>query len=88
MEFFGLFHLKMFLGLFDECYDIAHAEDSAGHTFGVELFELVELFTDADELDGLRGDGLYAECGPAAGVAVKFCEDDTIKLKALVEFFC
>jgi hypothetical protein len=34
--------------------DIAHAEDAAGHAVGMEFFELIEFFADADKFDGRR----------------------------------
>ena len=56
-----------------------------GHAVGVEFLELVELFADADELDGLAGDGLDAQGSAAAGVAVELGQNDAVELQPLVE---
>src|SRR5471030_617434 len=41
----------------------------------MKRFEFVELFADAHELDGLAGDGLHAQGGAAARVAVELGEN-------------
>ena len=56
---------RLFGGLFvggilcplDEAEHIAHAKDAACHAGGVEDLEVIQLFADALELDGLAGDG-------------------------------
>ena len=55
--------VEFLLGLFDEREEVALAEDAAGHAVGVELFERVEVFAGADELDRDAGDLLDAR-GP------------------------
>ncbi|MFM1943079.1 MAG: hypothetical protein RI897_2061 [Verrucomicrobiota bacterium] len=71
--------------LFHQADDVAHAEDARGHSLGVEGFEVLELFTGADEFDGFAGDRFQAEGGAAPGVTVEFGEDRAGDLEGLVE---
>ena len=52
----GLFLLEDFFGLLDEGLNIAHAEDAAGETIGVERVEVVEFLTGRGEGDWLADD--------------------------------
>ena len=47
----GLLGLDRFRRLFDQRHDIAHIEDSAGHTGRVEFLQGILLFADTDKLD-------------------------------------
>ena len=51
----------------------------------MKLFELVEFFTDTDELDGLSGNGLDAQRSSAAGVAVELCKYYAVEFQPLIE---
>ncbi len=46
-------------GPFDETDHVAHAQNARGHALRMERLEVLELFTHADELDRLAGDGAY-----------------------------
>jgi hypothetical protein len=75
----GLLHFRsveIFGRAFDETDDVAHAEDTAGDARGIEVFERIELFADADQLDRLAGDGAHGERRTAAAVAVDAREHD------------
>jgi hypothetical protein len=86
-ELGGFDLIEFGLGLFDEGEDVAHAEHALGDALGVELFEGVEFFADANEFDGLAGDGFDGEGGAAAGVGVELGEDDAVEFELFVEGF-
>ena len=71
LELGGLFRVERGLRLFNKCQHIAHAENTRRHTSGVEGLDLIELFTRADELDGLSRDGLDRKRSAASCVAVE-----------------
>ena len=73
---FGLFGLERLLRALDEGDDIAHAKDAASDAVGIEGFDRVHLFADADKADGFAGDGAHGKCRTAATVAVHPGEDD------------
>ena len=83
----GIFFRDGFGGLLDEADDVAHAEDAAGNALGIERFELVDLFADTGELDGLLGDLAEREGGAASSVAVELGEDDAGEAEGVVEMF-
>ena len=51
----------------------------------MERLDVLQLFADARELDGLAGDGLDGQSRAAPGVAVQFTEHDGINVQPLVE---
>ena len=61
------------------------AQDAAGHAFGAERLQRVEMLAGADELDRHAGDVLDREQRAAAGVAVELRHDDAVELQRLVE---
>jgi hypothetical protein len=67
--------------------EVAVPEDPLGHPLGMEAFEAVELFADADVLDRHAGHRLDGQRRPAAGVAVQLGEDHAVDLEGLVERF-
>src|SRR5690606_22490321 len=81
----GLLLVDDLLEVLHEPDDVAEAEDPAGEALGAELLELVEGLADAEELDGLAGDGLHGEGGAAAGVTVELREDAAREVEAVVE---
>src|SRR4051812_27309466 len=85
LELERLVLLELLLGLLDERHDVAHAEDALRHPLGVEALELVELLAHAGEQDRLAGDGLDAQRGAAAGVAVELAHQDAVELDRLAE---
>ncbi len=66
------------LCFFDEGKDVAHAEHALGDALGMEFFEGVQFFADADEFDRLAGDGADGECGAAAGIGVELGENNSV----------
>lgn len=83
----GLFFIDLFGGFFDEGDDVAHAEDALGHAVGVEDFELLDFFPNAEEFDGAAGDLTHGEEGAAAGVAIQFGHDEAGDADGFVEGF-
>ena len=67
---------KRLSGLFDQRHDVAHAEDAAGDTIGLEGLQRVHLFAKADKADRLAGDGAHRKRSAAASVAVHPGQDD------------
>lgn len=84
-ELFGLLEVDRLLHVLHKGDDVAHAEDAAGHLFGVEGFKAVELFAHAHELDGLPGDHAHGKRRAAAAVAVELREDHAREIEPLVE---
>ena len=76
---------KLFLGALAEGGHVAASEDAGGEAVGVELFEGVGSFADAEELDRGAGDGADRERRAAAGVAVHLGEDDAGDADGVVE---
>ena len=74
--------LRCFL---DEADDVAHAEDARSDALGMEVFERVPLFADADQLDRLAGDGAHRQCRAAAAIAVGTRQDNAGDADAAVE---
>ena len=87
-HFKSFFLVKALLGLFYKREHIAHAEDARGHTVGVERLDLIELFADADEFDGLAGACFYRKRRAAARIAVKLREHDAGDTERVVECVC
>jgi hypothetical protein len=85
LEPFGVFEVDRLSGAFDEADDVAHAEDARGHAFGMERFEIVEFFTDTNELDGFPGNCFEAQGGSATSVPVEFGEDGAGDVEGLIE---
>lgn len=83
----GLFLVVDLLGTFYQADDVAHAQDTLGHTIGVELVKLIRLLAGADELYRLLNDGADGQSGTAAAVAVEFGEDNAVEVDAVVEGF-
>jgi hypothetical protein len=77
---------SMVLRLFDQRHDVAHAEDAAGDAVGLEGFERVHLFAQADEADGLAGDRAHRQGRAAAPVAVHPGQHDAGDADLVVEF--
>src|SRR5436305_1642197 len=70
LDLLGLILVELLLGLLDQGHDVAHPEDALRHAVRVEALELVELLARRRVDDGLAGDGLDAQSGAAARVAV------------------
>src|SRR6267143_580588 len=60
-------------------------ENAPDDAVGVERFERIVFFADADELDGLPGNLADGEGRAAARVAVHFGKDDTSERELLME---
>jgi hypothetical protein len=55
---------------------IAHVENPTGDARGMEWFQRLELFTDAQEFDRRPGDEAHGKGGTAATVAIDTGQDD------------
>ena len=85
LQLSGLLLIILLLGLFNKGEHIAHAENTGGHTVGVEQLDHVQLFTGTHKLDGLAGGGLNGECRTAAGITVELGEQYAINAQRLVK---
>lgn len=70
----GLFGIQVGFGFFNQAEHIAHAKDAPGQAGGVEDFQAVEVFADAEVFDGHAGNAADADGGAAAGIAIQFGE--------------
>ncbi len=86
-ELLGLFLVEGLGRLLDQRHDIAHVEDAVGDTLGMEGFQRIELFADAEELDRRAGDRAHRKRRAAARIAIGARQDDAGQLDALVEGF-
>lgn len=75
------------LSFFDQRHDVAHAEDTVGHTVGVEGVDTIHLFACADELYGLLDHRTDGEGGTGFGIAIKFGEYYAVEVKTVVKCF-
>ena len=85
LQALGFFLIELLLRTFHEADDVAHAEDAVGHSFGVEGVEGFHLLACADKFDWLVNNGADGQCCTTAGVAVEFCEDDSVDFQTFVE---
>ena len=83
-----LFIIVSSFRFFDEGKHVAHTEDSACHTVGVEGLNSVYLFSDTNEFDGFAGNVSYRESGTASSVTVKLCKNYAGDIKKVVEMLC
>jgi len=64
------FFVKLFLRFLYQTYNVAHTEDTVGHTFGVKHVERFHFFARTDKLQRLVDYGANGNGGAAARVAV------------------
>lgn len=83
----SFFFVVFTLHTVDEGDDVAHSEDSVGHTGGSEGVDGVEFFACADELYGFVDHGSDGEGCAATSVTVEFGEDNSVEIETVVEFF-
>ena len=76
-HFGGGFFINTFLDVFNQGQYVAHAEDTAGKTVGVERFEAVDFLADTDKFNRFAGHMAYGQCRTAARVAVHLGQYDT-----------
>ena len=84
-ELFRLFPVDFFFRLLDERKNVAHAENAADDSVGMEGLDGIVFFADAEELDGLPGDLANRQSGAAAGIAVHLGEHDAGERELVVE---
>ena len=65
-HFFGDFFVYAFLHVFNQRNYVAHAQNAAGNAVGVECFQSVDFFADAEELNRLARNLSDRQCGTAA----------------------
>ena len=85
LQFLGLSLVELFLGAFHERNDIAHAQNTVGHTCRVEGVYGLHLLARTHKLDGLVHHGADGQGCTATGVTVQLGEDNTGIVEALVE---
>src|SRR6185369_6326357 len=66
---------------------VAHAENSLRHAVGIERFERVVAFADADKLYRLASDLLDRKRGASTSVAVHLRQDHARDSDATMKFF-
>ena len=86
-EFARFCFVHLVFEVFDEAEDVAHAEDARGDAVGVEGFECVGFFANAEEFDRFAGDVADGECRATACVTVDFREDDAGQRQYVVKGF-
>ena len=85
LQSLGFFLIKLLLGALHQRDHVAHAEDSVGHTGGVEQVDGFHLLARTNKLDGLGHHRADTQCGTAAGVAVELGQHHTVEIEAVVE---
>ena len=81
----GLFLVELCLGGLYKRTDVAHTENTLGHTVGVENVEGFHLLAGTDELDGLVDHRLDGEGSTSTGVTIHLGEDYTVEIEFVVE---
>ncbi len=84
-KFLSLFFVELLLGTLYERHDITHAEDTVGHTGGIEDIDAVEALACTDKLDRLVDNAAYRQGCTAAGITVELGKYYAAEVKALVE---
>ena len=84
-ELLGFLDVDLLLHLLDQRDDVAHAEDAAGHAFGIEGLERVELLAHAHQHDGLARDFAHRQRGATARIAVGLGENDAGEIERRAE---
>ena len=79
--------VELRLRLVDKSEHVAHAEDSASHTVGVEGLDLIQLFAHTDILDGFTRNVADGKRRAASGVTVQLGEDDACDVQHIVKGF-
>ena len=87
LETFSLLLVKLLLGTLNERDDVAHAENTVGHTFWMEDIDGLHLFSCAYELDRFVDNSPDRQSCATTCIAIKFCQDNTVNLKSLIEDF-
>ena len=80
------FFVDGLFGAFDERHEVAHAEDAGDDAFGIETFEGIVFFAQADKLYWRAGDFADGKRCSAAGVAIKLGENDAGESETFVKF--
>src|SRR6266478_651326 len=80
------FFVDCLLDAFDERHEVAHAENAGNDALGIETFEGIVFFAEADEFYGCAGNFANAQRSATAGVAVKLSENYASQAEALMEF--
>ena len=75
-HFGGGFFINAFLNIFNQGQYVAHAEDTAGKTVGVERFEAVDFLADTDKFNRFAGYMAYGQCRTAARITVHLGQYD------------
>ncbi|MNR78171.1 hypothetical protein D3C72_88570 [compost metagenome] len=81
------FHVDAFARFFYQRQDVAHPEDTIGHTCRVERFQPIQFFGDTCKFDRLAGDVAYRQRGTATRIAVQFGQHDTGQRQCIAKSF-
>ena len=74
LHLFDVGEFDLLLGLLHQRQHITHAEDAAGHPFGMERLQGLHLLAGADELDRLTAHLADRKGGTTAGITIKLGE--------------
>ncbi len=85
LQLAGFFFIKLFLCFFDQRHDVAHTQDTIGHTFGMEQIDGIHFFANTHKLDGLAHHRADGQGCPAAGIPVEFGKHHPVEVEAVVE---
>ena len=75
-HFGGGFFVYAFLNVFNQGQYVAHTQNAAGDTVGVERLEAVDFLADTDKFNRFAGYVAYGQCRTAARVAVHLGQHD------------
>ena len=82
----GFFFVVLFLSTFHQRYDITHAENTVGHTFGVENVEGIHFFAGTYKLNWFVYHRANRESRTTTCITIEFCQNYTVEVETVVEF--
>src|SRR5262249_45915345 len=80
------FFVNGLFGALDERKNVAHPENAGNDALGIEAFERIVFFAEADELDRRAADFADGKSSAAAGIAIEFRENDAGEAETFVKF--
>ena len=80
--------VELLLCTLHQRYDVTHAEDTVGHTFGMKHLQGVHLLAARNEFQRFADHRADRDRGTAAGVAVELRQDHAGDIRRLIELLC
>ena len=78
--------IELLLSSLHKADNIAHSENTVGHTLGVEHVDSFHLLARSYKLNRLRNHRAYRKSRTATGIAVEFGQDHAVKVQTVVKF--